>query len=161
MPVLLCFVAHSGPTLCNPWTVARQAPLSMGFSRQEYRSVATSFSRGPSRPRNRTHVFYVSCIGRWILYLLSHWGSPPSSSCLEHSFPLLPGEHSAISPLGIASLMKRVTSAKVTFLPRAASSTDGPTRPTSPGYQASTQNSSEGPAQPQSILQAWLGFCHA
>ena len=21
---------------CNPWTVARQAPLSMGFSRQEY-----------------------------------------------------------------------------------------------------------------------------
>ena len=24
------------PTLCNPWTVAHQAPLSMGFSRQEY-----------------------------------------------------------------------------------------------------------------------------
>ena len=23
-------------TLCNPWTVALQAPLSMGFSRQEY-----------------------------------------------------------------------------------------------------------------------------
>ena len=25
------------PTLCDPWTVACQAPLSMGFSRQEYR----------------------------------------------------------------------------------------------------------------------------
>ena len=24
------------PTLCDPWTVAHQAPLSMGFSRQEY-----------------------------------------------------------------------------------------------------------------------------
>ena len=24
------------PTLVTPWTVARQAPLSMGFSRQEY-----------------------------------------------------------------------------------------------------------------------------
>ena len=24
-------VAQSCPTLCNPWTVARQAPLSMGF----------------------------------------------------------------------------------------------------------------------------------
>ncbi|CAI9152781.1 unnamed protein product [Rangifer tarandus platyrhynchus] len=24
------------PTLCNPWTAAHQAPLSMGFSRQEY-----------------------------------------------------------------------------------------------------------------------------
>ena len=23
-------------TLCNPWTIAHQAPLSMGFSRQEY-----------------------------------------------------------------------------------------------------------------------------
>ena len=23
-------------TLCNPWTVAHQVPLSMGFSRQEY-----------------------------------------------------------------------------------------------------------------------------
>ena len=24
------------PTLCDPWTVACQAPLSMGFPRQEY-----------------------------------------------------------------------------------------------------------------------------
>ena len=24
------------PTVCDPWTVACQAPLSMGFSRQEY-----------------------------------------------------------------------------------------------------------------------------
>ena len=29
-------VAQSCPTLCDPWTVARQAPLFMGFSRQEY-----------------------------------------------------------------------------------------------------------------------------
>ena len=27
-------VAKSRPTLATPWTVARQAPLSMGFSRQ-------------------------------------------------------------------------------------------------------------------------------
>ena len=41
----LCFPAHlhvcakspqSCPTLCNPWTVAHQAPLPMGFSWQEY-----------------------------------------------------------------------------------------------------------------------------
>ena len=30
------FVAQSCPTLCDPWTVAHQGPLSMGFSRQEY-----------------------------------------------------------------------------------------------------------------------------
>ena len=29
-------VDKSGPTLVTPWTVAHQAPLSMGFSRQEY-----------------------------------------------------------------------------------------------------------------------------
>ena len=29
-------VAKSCLTLATPWTVARQAPLSMGFSRQEY-----------------------------------------------------------------------------------------------------------------------------
>ena len=36
----------------TPWTVARQAPLSMGFSRQEYGSgVAMPSSRGSSQPR--------------------------------------------------------------------------------------------------------------
>ena len=29
-------VAQSCPTLSDPWTAAHQAPLSMGFSRQEY-----------------------------------------------------------------------------------------------------------------------------
>ena len=33
MNVLL---TQSCPTLCDPWTVAHQAPLSMEFSRQEY-----------------------------------------------------------------------------------------------------------------------------
>ena len=31
-----CLVAKLCPTLATPWTVAYQAPLSMGFSRQEY-----------------------------------------------------------------------------------------------------------------------------
>ena len=42
----------------TPWTVAYQAPPSMGFSRQEW--VVISFSRGSSRPRYQTRV---SCIG--------------------------------------------------------------------------------------------------
>ena len=29
-------VAQSCPILCNPWTAAHQAPLSVGFSRLEY-----------------------------------------------------------------------------------------------------------------------------
>ena len=40
-PGLGCACGHaklpqSCLTLCNPWTIARQAPLPMGFSRQEY-----------------------------------------------------------------------------------------------------------------------------
>ena len=34
--VVYCLVAKSYPTLATPWTVAYQAPLSMGFPRQEY-----------------------------------------------------------------------------------------------------------------------------
>ena len=42
------------------WTVARQAPLSMRFSRQEYWSgLPFPSPRGSSRPRDRTRV---SCI---------------------------------------------------------------------------------------------------
>ena len=51
------------------WTVAHQVPLSMGFSRQKYWSgVAMPSSRGSSWPRDWTHVSYVSCIGRRVLY---------------------------------------------------------------------------------------------
>ena len=35
---VVVFVAKSCPILATLWTVAHQAPLSMGFSRQEYRS---------------------------------------------------------------------------------------------------------------------------
>ena len=35
---LYVLVTQSCPTLCHPWTVAHQAPLSLEFPRQEYRS---------------------------------------------------------------------------------------------------------------------------
>ena len=44
----------------TPWAAAHQAPLSTGFSRQEYwNRIAFSFSRGSSRPRDQIQV---SCI---------------------------------------------------------------------------------------------------
>ena len=42
LTVLLCYevsavkVVQSCPTLCNPWNIVCQAPLSMEFSSQEY-----------------------------------------------------------------------------------------------------------------------------
>ena len=42
-------VAQSCPTLCDLWTVARQAPLSVGFLRPEYWSgLPFPYSRGSS-----------------------------------------------------------------------------------------------------------------
>ena len=38
MDVSVCIHAQSCPTFSYPWTVACQAPLSMGLSWQEYRS---------------------------------------------------------------------------------------------------------------------------
>ena len=50
------------------WTVACQAPLSMGFSRREcWSELPFPSSVGSSWPWDQTHV---SCIGRWIL---CHW----------------------------------------------------------------------------------------
>ena len=49
-------------TLCDLWTVAHQAPLSMGFSRQKILEwVVMSSSQGSSQPRNQTHISSVSC----------------------------------------------------------------------------------------------------
>ena len=51
----LWWFSHS--TFATAWTVFRQAPLSMGFSRQEYRSgVAISYFRGSFQPRDQTPV---------------------------------------------------------------------------------------------------------
>ena len=56
-------------TLVTPWTVAHQAPLSMGFQRQEYCSgFDISFSRRSSWPRDQTCIIF--CIDMWVLY---HW----------------------------------------------------------------------------------------
>ena len=65
-------LAQSCPTLCNPWSVAPQAPLSMEFSRQEY------WSRSPL-PSPRIFLTQGLDLGllhrRQILHRLRHQGS--------------------------------------------------------------------------------------
>ena len=73
----------------TPWTIAHQAPLSMGFSRQEYSSgwVVISCSRGSSQPRDQTQVSCTSCIGRWTLYYCATWGAHVYIYPLRFEFP--------------------------------------------------------------------------
>ena len=59
----------------TPWTVDCQAPLSMGFPRQEYWSRLPFFLQGIF-PMDWTRV---SCIGRWIPYHWATWEIPFSS----------------------------------------------------------------------------------
>ena len=58
---------RSYPTLATLWTVACQAPLSMGFSRQEYWSELSCPPPGYLPNPGTEASLYVSCIGRCVL----------------------------------------------------------------------------------------------
>ena len=61
-----CLVAQSCPTLCDPMDCSTPGSSVQGISQARIlERVAISFSRGSSRPRDRTHV---SCTGRRALY---------------------------------------------------------------------------------------------
>ena len=48
----------------TPWTVARQAPLSMGFSRQEsWSGLPCPFPGDLPDPRDQTSISCISCTG--------------------------------------------------------------------------------------------------
>ena len=77
-------VAKSNPTFVTPWTVAHQAPLSMGFHRQEYWSALPCPPPGnlpdPGiEPRSPTLQAYS--------LLPSHQGSPVECKVMSKSFP--------------------------------------------------------------------------
>ena len=63
--------------VATPWTVALQAPLSMGFSRKEYWG-GLPFPPPGDLPNSGIELasLCVSCIGRQILYHYHHLGSP-------------------------------------------------------------------------------------
>ena len=66
-------VAKSCLALGTPWTVARQAPLSMGFSRQGY-YIRLQFPSSGDLPDPGIDPGLLHC--RKIIYQLSYKGSP-------------------------------------------------------------------------------------
>ena len=72
---MLCMHAQSLSRVrlfATSWTVARQAPLSVGFSRQEYCGGFLAFSRGSSLTQG-LNPGLLHC--RQIIYQLSYQGS--------------------------------------------------------------------------------------
>ena len=64
-----CSVGKSCPALCTPWIVDRQAPLSIGFPRQENCSRLSFLSPGDLPDPGIEPVSPASsCIDRWIFY---------------------------------------------------------------------------------------------
>ena len=78
-------VANSCLTLATPWTVAHQAPLSIGLSRQEYWSGLPFPSPGdlPNPGIEPGSLNY-----RQILYWLSYQGSPCSKRTIHRHWNL-------------------------------------------------------------------------
>ena len=75
---MLCSVVQSCLTLCDPVDCSLPGSSVHGILQARILEwVAMSSSRGSSRPRDGTHVSYISCIGRWVLYHYWHLGSPP------------------------------------------------------------------------------------
>ena len=83
---VLCLVTQSCPTLATPWTVARQAPLSMGeFSRQEY-WIGLSCPPPGDLPNPGIEPRSLHC--KQILYHLSHQGSPRILEWVAYPFSM-------------------------------------------------------------------------
>ena len=71
-PIVL--VAQSCRFFAIPWTVARQTPRSMEFSRQEYWSGLPCPSPGNRPDSGIKPLSLVSCIDRQVLYPRGHLG---------------------------------------------------------------------------------------
>ena len=64
-------VIQSSPTLCNPMDCSPSGSSVHVISQaRKLEWGAIFFSRGSSRPTDRTHI---SCIGRWVVYCWPTW----------------------------------------------------------------------------------------
>ena len=76
MCVCACVRVQSCPTLCNSMDCSLPGFSIHGiFQVRILEWVVIYFSRRFSRPRDWTHISWISCIGRQVLYQLSHQGS--------------------------------------------------------------------------------------
>ena len=77
MTVLPAKSLQSGSTLCDPMDCSPPCSSFQGILQARILEwVAISFSRGPSQPRDRTHVSCICCIVRHVLYHWRHLRSP-------------------------------------------------------------------------------------
>ena len=80
----MCTSAQSCLTLCGPKDHSLPGSSVHGiFPAWILEWVAISYSRGSPQFRDWTHISYISCIGRWILYHCSTWEAPRDTGDIE------------------------------------------------------------------------------
>ena len=119
--VCACALGHFSRVqlFLTTWTVAHQAPLSMGFFRQELEWVAMLSSKESSQPRDRTHVSCVSCTAGGFftteppgkpkyIHIAMQLSPPPStehfSSCKTKTLNLLSSLYIRLMPEFLAQI---------------------------------------------------------
>ena len=82
-----CVLSHFSHVtlLVTPWTVAHQAPLSMGFSRREFWGGLPCPPPGDLPHPGMETASPVAPALQADFLLLSHWGSPESYSKVKKS----------------------------------------------------------------------------
>ena len=74
---VLCLDVQSCLTLCDPMDCSWPGSSVHGILQARIlKWVTMPSSSGSSQPKHWTSVFYVSCIGRWVLYHSHHLRSP-------------------------------------------------------------------------------------
>ena len=67
--LVVCMLSSYSPTLCDPMDYSLPGSSVHGILQARILEwVAMPSSRGSSPPRGQTHVAYVSCIGKCVLY---------------------------------------------------------------------------------------------
>ena len=79
--VCVCVLTF-GELCCDSMYCSLQAPLSMGFSGQEYQSALPCPLPGSCQPRGQTHISCISCTGRQIFYPEPHVSLQPHHNVL-------------------------------------------------------------------------------
>ena len=75
--LLMCSVVQSCLTLCYLMDISPAGSCVCGIFQARILEQIVIFSpKGSSRPRDRTCVSCVSCIGRWIIYHCATWEAP-------------------------------------------------------------------------------------
>ena len=113
-------IAQSCPTLCDPMNCSPPGSSVHGvFLARILEWVVISYPRGSSRPRDQTHIFWVSCFGKQIFFNNCATGEAFTASLskkcpllLNSSFKIHPtktwgclGEHSPRDHLNFSSFM--------------------------------------------------------